>query len=131
MTRLYMFRRGDGNEGNFPRFIVELRDSDCAYSAALALLANEYIARSKTRRFIIRNAEIDGESDYGINATVYEGPQGETAFGAAWLTAELQPIDDETAEYERNNWARSQFPLRKALDSAALRLYRERAKRPN
>jgi hypothetical protein len=47
------------------------------------------------RRHIVRNIEVDGEAEYGIHATVHEGPRGETAFGAAWLTAELQPADDD------------------------------------
>jgi hypothetical protein len=76
----YLFRKGDGNEGNFPRF----------------------------------------EAEYGIHATVYEGPHGEQAFGAAWLTAELQPADDDD-DHEC-------YAIRKLLDPAALRLYRAEMK---
>jgi hypothetical protein len=95
---IYLYRRGDGNEGNFKRFLVELKTTDCPYAALRALLANDYIAGRNTRRHIIANTEIDGEAEFGLHATVYEGPKGESAFDAAWLTAELQPVED--AEYE-------------------------------
>jgi hypothetical protein len=101
----YLFRMGDGNEGNFPRFVVELGKRDCPYcpySALRALVANEYIA---------------GRS---VHAGVYEGPHGETAFGAAWLTAELQPADDDEDD--------ECYAIRKLLDPAALRLYRAEMK---
>jgi hypothetical protein len=117
----FLFRKGDGNEGNFPRFVVELGERDCPYSALKALVANEYIAGRSVRRHIVANIEVDGEAEYRIHATVYEGPRGETVFGAAWLTAELEPADDDADDYEC-------YPIRKLLDPSALRLYRAEMK---
>jgi hypothetical protein len=120
----FLFRKGDGNEGNFVRFIVELSDKDCPYRALEAMLANEYIAGKRVRRLIIQNVQVDGEPEYGLSACVHEGPEGEQAFGAAWLTAELQPLNAQDLEYERNQWSRPVYPLREVLDNAALRQYR-------
>jgi hypothetical protein len=116
----YLFRKGDGNEGNFPRCAVELGEHDCPYAALKALVVNEYIAGRSVRRHIVANLEVDGEAKYRIHATVYEGPRGETAFGAAWLTAELVPADDDDE--------REGHEIRKLLDPAALRLYRAEMK---
>jgi hypothetical protein len=116
----YLFRMGDGNKGNFPCLVVELGKRDCPYSALKALVANEYIAGRSVRRHIVANIEVDGEAEYGIHATVHEGPRGETAFGAAWLTAELEPADDaDDGEC---------YAIRKLLDPSALRLYRAEMK---
>jgi hypothetical protein len=115
----YLFRMGDGNEGNFPVRVVVLGKRDCPYAALKALIANEYIPGRSVRKHVIRNVEVDGEAAYGVHATVYEGPFGETAFGAAWLTAELEPADDD----ERDG-----YEIRKLLDPAALRLYRAEMK---
>ena len=76
MVKTYLYRRGDGNEGNFPRSIVDLDDNESPYAALRALVVNDYIAGKRVRRHIIRTIEIDGEADYGVLATVYEGPSG-------------------------------------------------------
>jgi len=123
-AKTYLFRSGDGNEGNFPRFLVTLKDSDCPYDAIRALLANEYVAGKRVRRFVMAHTEVVGEADYGLHATVYEGPEGEQAFGAAWITAELQPVDEVDAEYYRDRGL-SYDSLRGALDAAAWRFYRK------
>lgn len=39
-----------------------------------AVVANDYIAGRRVRRQIIRYIETDGEAEFAINATVYEGP---------------------------------------------------------
>ena len=124
--RYYLFRRGDGNDGNFPRFIVRLSDDQSAYAALPALLANEYIPRGRVRRHIIGNTVIDGEPDYGLHAMVFEGPDGEEAFGAAWLTAALEPLTQEDCAFWQDR-ATSLYDLRQVLDPAAYRLYRKLA----
>jgi hypothetical protein len=114
----WLFRKGDGNEGNFPVCVVALGEHDCPYAALRALVANEYIAGRSVRRHIIKHIDVDGEREYGIHATVHEGPRGASAYGAAWLTAELQPAtDDDVGEGEC-------YRIEKLLDPAALRLYR-------
>lgn len=120
----FLYRRGNGNEGNYPRMIIELGAKDNAYDALRVLVENDYIAGKKTRRHIRHNIQIDGEPEFSVQATVYEGPEGETEFGAAWITAELQPLKAEDLEYYRDNGT-SESLLRKALDNSALRHYRQ------
>lgn len=125
----YLFRCGDGNEGDFPLFIVWLKGDESPYAALPALLANRYIAGTKTRRHIIGNTGIDGDPEYGLHATVLEGPNGETAFGAAWLTAQLEPIAEDSLAYQRDQWGRSVYCLREVLDNAAWRLFKKENKK--
>ena len=116
-TRKYCYRLGDGNEGNYPRFLITLQENECPYAAIAALVANRYIVGSKTRRHIVANVQTDGEPEYGISGTVYEGPKGEQAFGAAWITAELEPVAD--SDYP----SLQEYGLREFLDLAAWRQY--------
>lgn len=112
----YLFRKGDGNEGNYPLYVVELTPEQCPYAALRALVSNEYKA-GLFREHIDETIVIDGEAEYGISAMVFEGPNEETAFGAAWLMAELQPIDETCAKrYER-------YDLFEVLDDQAKALY--------
>jgi len=117
---IWLYRLGDGNEGNYPRFNVILEHGQSPHAAIAALVANRYIAGSRTRRYIVKNTDVDGEAEYGILATVYEGPKGEQAFGAAWITAELCPESrDNLREYR----------LADMLDRSALRQF-NRLNRP-
>lgn len=120
----FLYRQGDGNEGNYPREIVTLKPSDSPYAAVAALVANRYIPGGAVRRHIVREVQTDGEAAHGVYATVYEGPNGEQAFGAAWITAELEPLSEEDAEHyaSRGMYA---HPLREVLDSAALAQFRK------
>lgn len=120
--KAYLYRRGDGNEGNFKRAVIMLKETDDPYAALIALVANDYIPGKRVRRHIIRNIEIDGEPEFNLYAMVLDGPDGEQAFGAAWLTAELKPIAEADIDGEA-------YPLRKYLDPGALNLYRREAKR--
>jgi hypothetical protein len=124
-TQSYIFSRGNGNEGNSPRFIVKLKASDNPWAALEALVTNEYIARGRIRRHIAANIKSEGEKQFIIRATVYEGPNGEQDFGSAWLTASLEPIHSDL-DYQESKY--NTYDLRKVLDSSALRLYRKRAK---
>ena len=107
---LYLYRRGNGNEGNYPRFIVKLGEKDDPYAALAALVVNDYIARGRVRKHIAENIEIDGEPEHGLLATVLAGPDAEMEFEHAWLTAELEPV---TGEQEN---ALSSYPLRALLE---------------
>ena len=122
MVKSYLYRRGDGNEGNFPRAIIDLEDNESPFAALRALVINDYIAGKRVRRHIIRTIEIDGEADYGVQATVYEGPSGEQAFGAAYITAELEPVSETDIDACYYSLFRS--PIRKALDAGALKIFR-------
>mgnify|MGYP000957781055 CR=1 FL=1 len=127
---LYLYRRGNGNEGNFARLVVEITDNENPYSALKALVANDYIAGTRTRRHIAANIEVDGEAEFGVHAVVYEGPEGEQAFGAAWLTAELQPIsagDFRDCYYNLGAENEKPWTLRGILDRGAKQIYRKAA----
>lgn len=117
----YLYRRGDGNDGNFPRCMIALTDDQNPYAALAALVAGDFIIGHSTRRHVMANIETEGEPDYGILATVYEGPQGEQSFGAAWLTAELEPMSADDVESSRHS---GPYSLREYLDDAAWRFYR-------
>jgi hypothetical protein len=122
----YLYRRGDGNEGNFPRAMIELKTEECPYAALRALVANDYIPGRRVRLHIMRNIETDGEPEHGILATVHEGPEGEQAFGAAWLTAELEPLTPEdVSHYEGQRFTLRS--LRDSVDRAAWRFFRKGA----
>jgi hypothetical protein len=125
MSQVYLFRQGDGNEGNYPSGFVRLTDTDSPYAALHALVANMYKPGCYIRRFVMRETQIDGEAEFEVLATVYEGPEGEQAFGAAWLTAELEPYTAE--EYESSRYGKAQS-LRETLDPAAYRFYRKLCK---
>ena len=117
---VWLYRLGDGNEGNYPRFNVILEHGQSPYAAIAALVANRYISGSRTRRYIVKNTDVDGEAEYSICASVYEGPKGEQAFGAAWITAELCPESrDNLPEYS----------LADMLDRSAMRQF-NRLNRP-
>lgn len=118
----FLYRRGNGNDGNYVRAIIDLKDSDCPYAALSALVANDYIPGTATRRHIMRNIEIDDEAAYGIYATVFESKDGESEYGSAWLTAELQVISEEDVAYESGSTSRR--ALRDALDNGALTYFR-------
>lgn len=121
--RWYVYRRGDGNEGNFPRFTINL-EPDETWAALPALLINDYIAGKRVRKHIIRNMpHVDGEPEYGVSVGIDEGPDGEQAFGACWLTAELQPIEGPDDYPSLHAWE----ALRPALDRGAWDYYKKRA----
>lgn len=124
----YLYRRGDGNEGNFIRAVVPLQDEEDAWAALAALTVNDYVAGCAVRRHIMRRIETEGEREFGLHAWVSEGPAGETVFGAAWLTSELQPLSDKEAREYRGTNTMAYDTLRAALDSAAWRYYRKNAK---
>lgn len=128
-AKFFLFRRGDGNEGNFPRYILRLEPGQCPYDALRACLASEYQTRGPrmVRRYIMKNVEVEGEAEFGLSATVYEGPDGEKAFDAAWLTAELQPLSDADVTFYKE-CATSEYSLRQALDNAAWRYFRKLAR---
>ena len=118
-TNTFLFRVGDGNDGCFPVSLVTLQPDDSPYKALAALVVNRYIDGHATRAYVAANIETDGERDYGINAMVYEGPNGEQAFGAAWICAELQPLSDADVEYRASRHGEPE-DIRDMLDASAL-----------
>lgn len=95
----FLYRRGNGNEGNFPRHLVELNPGE-EWSALAALVENDFIAGHHRRRWIREHLEIDGDGgEYGVHAVISEGPRHATEMGAAWLTAELQHVAAADLDY--------------------------------
>jgi hypothetical protein len=123
-TRNFLYRRGDGNEGNFIRGVVALRDNESPYAALRALVINDYIPGKRVRRHVIKTIEVDGEEDYGLHAAVYNGPDGERAFDAAYITAELQPLDDKDTEFYADQNKPAYF-LNRLLDRGAMRIFKQ------
>lgn len=121
---LYLYRRGDGNEGNFPRFLVELGESDCAFNALESLVLSDYNPGA-FRDYMAENLETDGESEYGVATMLLEGPEGESAYGAAYITAELEPIADSDSDYMRERHGAPEA-LADLLDAEALAAYQAR-----
>ena len=131
MTKLYLYRRGDGNEGNLPRNLVALRDTECPFAALHALVVNDCIPGRSRRRWIAKNLEVDGEAEYGVSACISYGPRGEQAFESAWLTAELEPLtEDEAKRWADNNPSRlpTAYFLNRLLDRGAMGLFRKLSK---
>jgi hypothetical protein len=120
--RVFLYRRGDGNDGNFPRSVVELSEGDSSFAALQALVVNDYVSGGSRRRWIAANLEIDGEPD-NPQACISYGPRGACAINeGAWLTAELQQL--ESQDYESPRQVVSGIyveiiPIREALDKGA------------
>ena len=121
MERFFLFRSGNGNDGNYPRFAVSIPcDSPRNLDAALkALVCNRYWP-GKTRAYVSRTFGVDGFSEDRASGVIYEGPHGETEFGAAWLTAELEPMPE--TEFRNCAWSTGQ--LCDLLDRGAKRIFR-------
>jgi hypothetical protein len=92
MATTYIYRRGNGNDGNFKRGTVRIAERP--FAALRALVLNEFNP-GPTRTHIASQIQTDGEAAYGVYAWVHEGPEGEQEFDAARLTAELKPVDDD------------------------------------
>lgn len=121
----YLYRRGDGNEGNFPRAIIEIPDGIDPFAALHAAVVTEYIPGKSVRRCLMREGQTDGEAAHGIYFTLYEGPRGERAFDAAYITAEFQPITDAEIARCRNL---TEYTIKQWCDRAAWRFYRRIAR---
>jgi hypothetical protein len=122
MTTYYEYRRGDGNEGEFFQAYVSLEDGDDAFAALKALTINDYIVGTNVRRHLSKHIEIDGESEYTIFGTVYDGPRGERAFGAAYLTSSLRKVKEEEIDQDRL-FSKKPVHFRDLLDRGAKMIY--------
>lgn len=123
-SQTYLYRLGDGNEGNYPRCLLTLSATDDPYAALAALVENRYIAGRRVRNHIVRKIQTEGEPEFGILATVYEGPDGEQAFEAAWITAELEPLKPEDVDHYEGQSLQHFTSMRDAVDAPAYRRYR-------
>jgi len=92
--RSFVLFEGDGNEGEWARGIIEMEDTDCPYAFMEMVIPNLFIAGHRGRQHAYKNVIVDGEEDHTIYATLHEGHQGQTAFGAAYRTARLESLKD-------------------------------------
>jgi len=90
MKKWYGVSSGNGNDGvsqSFPDYLVFTSDPwFVARAAMVQLWKDEAWANSVV--------DIDGDAEYTISATIYEGPHGETEFGAAASIVEVFPISE-------------------------------------
>jgi hypothetical protein len=89
MKRWYGVSYGNGNDGvsqSYPSFLVQ---TDMPWTLARAAMISQW----KDKVWASENVDIDGDEDYTIYATIYEGPDGETEFGAAYMIAEIFPVN--------------------------------------
>ena len=113
MTKVYELRLGNGNVGNYHRANIAMEDSDCPYSFMNVVFANEYLA-GKYRKHAYANTVVDGEAEYTIHATIFDGPKGETEMGAAFMTASLEPTESDAT-----------FSVKEYLDRGAMMKYKK------
>ena len=89
--RWYGVSTGNGNDGvsqSYPDFYVYTRfPFELAEFHGVQQWRDEAWAREAV--------EVDGEAEYTISATFYEGPEGETQFGAAEMIVEVFPVDED------------------------------------
>jgi hypothetical protein len=98
--RWYGVSFGNGNDGvsqSWPSFAVCTNEP---YVLARLCLLGQFSYQRKP--WANENMEVDGEADYTISATLSEGPNGETEFGAAWMICEVFPMEDDDQEQRRS-----------------------------
>ena len=97
--RWYGVSSGNGNDGvshMYPDYYVRTCEP---FALARAAAIAEW--KPKFYRWAADSVDVDGEAEYVISATFYEGPNGETEFGAAELIVEVFPVDAVDAESGR------------------------------
>ena len=103
----------------FPDFYVKTNDPWTLARAAM-------IADWKDREWAAANVEVDGEADYTISAVIYEGPEGETQFGAAEAIIEVFPVDDNELPDISDPWHEPMYnSLEEAIDEVSLAVARK------
>ena len=126
--RWYGVSHGNGNDGVsqlYPDYAVM---TDDPWTLAHGAMVASFQPRSAWRRLAIRDAYVDGETDYTVSACLHEGPNGETEFGAAPAIVEVFPMDDDAvADLEARKGRISLYrSLNAALGSDVLRLVRRK-----
>jgi hypothetical protein len=95
MQQWYGVSYGNGNDGvshSYPNILVF---TDDPWTLARAAMIFEF----KDRVWANENTDLDHNGDEMVSATIYEGPDGETEFGAAYRIVEVFPIVDINHEY--------------------------------
>lgn len=91
-TKVYGVSTGNGNDGVshiYASYYVRTNDP---WELAKRAVIDHF---SNTKRHWVEDVvEIEG-GDEQVSATIYEGPEGETEFGAAWFILDVFLEDDE------------------------------------
>lgn len=91
-TLTYGISYGNGNDGvshMFPDFYCT---TDKPYDLArLAIITN---MKDAYQDWAAEEVDVQGEAEFGIQGCLYEGPDGETEFGAAYMLADVFLVDD-------------------------------------
>ena len=122
--RWYAISSGNGNDGvshTFPDYMVKTSDP---YRLVELALVDQFEA-GEGMAWAHEAVEVDGEAEYTISAIIYEGPEGETDFGAAWLIVEVFPAAPEDVEaWQADPWKRGRCyeDLESAFSAKALAL---------
>lgn len=99
--RWYGVSTGNGNDGVSHMFANYYVFTDDPWLLAHAATIDNF--EPGPWRDLAVNADVDGEADYTISAVIYEGPEGETEFGAAVFILEVFPADDEYHQERRDD----------------------------
>lgn len=90
----YGVSSGNGNDGvsqSNPDYYVRTADP---YRLAELAMVDRF--KPESMDWAREAVDVDGERDYTISATIYEGPDGETEFGAAWLCVDVFPVESDS-----------------------------------
>lgn len=89
MKKWYGVSYGNGNDGvshSYPNYMVY---TDDPWTLARAAMVSQW----KDKVWTNENVDLDHNGDEMVSATIYEGPEGETEFGAAYMIAEVFPVN--------------------------------------
>jgi hypothetical protein len=90
MQQWYGVSYGNGNDGvsHFsPNILVY---TDDPWTLARAAMIFEW----KDKQWANENTDLDHNGDEMVSATIYEGPDGETEFGAAYMIVEVFAVNE-------------------------------------
>lgn len=120
--REFVLYTGNGNDGEMPRDIITFDDEyeDCVWAFMDVIIANGFIPGHKARSHAYQNTVVDGEEEYSIHATLYEGYRKETEMGAAYKTARLEPKPDNDWYDDLNKYSVAEY-----LDRYTYKRYRQ------
>lgn len=118
-SRWYAVSTGNGNDGvshMFPDYYVKTNDPWLLAHAAM-------ISEWNDRWWAAENVEVDGGAEYNIQAVIYEGPEGETQFGAAEMLLDVFPVSDDELPDISDPWHKPMYEsIEDAIDSTTLEI---------
>ena len=99
---LYSVSIGDGNDG-VSRIVPDyyVKTNNPFHLAVAGLLANFNFA---TADRLADAVETTGEPDFGVSATLYEWPDGETEFDAAYMICEVYQVEEYDALSDKKTY---------------------------